>query len=272
MGGKWIKFDSRYIEFICANYDKMTVPKITLQANALGFGTHDAEAVRRLIRKHGLTFFKARHNYTNEQIEFIKDNQHLNRKQLLIDFNEKFNLRITSTALGLFCSQRKIKAHEHPARFKKGQNGWRGGKPVLEAKGVAVNHAIGEETRFKEGQKLIFNHVPVGYERKDKRGFIEVRVNDGTARRNYGGLRNFALKHHLIWEQHHGEIPIGHVVIFKDGNKENFDIDNLMAIPRGAISVRSRLLKYEEQLNEFKPTINVLAALIHKTNKMEAKC
>lgn len=272
MGGKWIKFDSRYIEFICANYDKMTVPKLTLQANALGFGTHDAEAVRRLIRKHGLTFFKARHNYTNEQIEFIKDNQHLNRKQLLIDFNEKFNLRITSTALGLFCSQRKIKAHEHPARFKKGQNGWKDGKPVLESKGVAIDFTISEKTRFKDGQKLFFNRAEIGHERKDKRGFTEVRIEDGTGRRNYGGMRNYALKHHLIWEQYHGEIPKNHVVIFKDGNIENFDIDNLMLMHRGAVSIRSMTLKYSEQPKELKPTLNALASLIHKTKQVEIRC
>lgn len=34
-------------------------------------------------------------------------------------------------------------------------------------------------------------------------------------------------KHRLIWEQAHGPIPKGHVIIFLDGNKSNFALNNL---------------------------------------------
>ena len=33
--------------------------------------------------------------------------------------------------------------------------------------------------------------------------------------------------HLLVWEEHYGEIPSNAYVIFKDGNRKNFDISNL---------------------------------------------
>lgn len=271
MGAKRIKFDSRYVEFVCANANKMTVPKLTEQANELGFGVHDAEAVRRLIKKNGLKFYKSRHIYTEEQVAFIRDNQHLDRKDLLVQFNKKFNLSISATALNVFCSNRKFKVHEHPAQYKKGCNAWKDGKMTFEAKGIAYGQTEKSlAARFKKGHKALFSKVPVGYERKSGRGFIEIRVEDGSSKRKYGGAYNWRLKHHYIWEQHHGEIPKNHIVIFKDGNNENFEIDNLMLAHRGMTAIRYKL-QYNEQPKELKPTINAMAALIHKANQLEGK-
>ena len=33
--------------------------------------------------------------------------------------------------------------------------------------------------------------------------------------------------HHIIWIEHHGPIPPGHKVVFKDGNHLNWDVSNL---------------------------------------------
>ena len=39
------------------------------------------------------------------------------------------------------------------------------------------------------------------------------------------------LLHRRIWVEHNGPIPEGHQVMFKDGNKRNFAIDNLFCAP-----------------------------------------
>lgn len=265
MGGKAIKFDDRYVDFVCENADKMTVPTLTKLANELGYGVHNTPAVSRLIRRKGLTFFKSRHVYTPEQITFIKRNQHIERKRLLINFNEKFNANISDVALNVFCATHKIKAKKHPGQFKKGQNAWVDNDTKLVRKGAFLNPCVA--TQFKKGQPAL-NRVPLGHERKDKRGFIEVRVEDGTGTGKYGGGYNYKLKHHIVWESHHKQaIPESHVIVFKDGDKSNFDIDNLMLLPRGAISIRSLTFDYENQPTELKPTINVLAKLIYKTDR-----
>ena len=48
------------------------------------------------------------------------------------------------------------------------------------------------------------------------------------------------LKHRYIWQQHHGEVPKGSMVVFKDGNRKNTDISNLLLITRG---LNARLTK-----------------------------
>lgn len=75
-----------------------------------------------------------------------------------------------------------------------------------------------QRTQFKKGHTPN-NHKPVGYERKTRDGYIEVKVAEPNV---------FKGKNRIVWEQHYGPIPEGMHVSFKDGNKENFDIDNLM--------------------------------------------
>lgn len=78
-------------------------------------------------------------------------------------------------------------------------------------------------TRFQKGQSPV-NKKEIGSERIDsKDGYIYIKVrNDKNDVSN-----NYVLKHRHIWEQHHGPIPKGHVVVFKDGNRHNLDISNL---------------------------------------------
>lgn len=72
---------------------------------------------------------------------------------------------------------------------------------------------------------------PVGSERKDKDGYIRVRVGDGER-----------LKHHLVWEKDHEPLKRNEVIMFKDGDKTNCDISNLMKVERKYLSVINRLL------------------------------
>ena len=69
--------------------------------------------------------------------------------------------------------------------------------------------------------KIPWNRKPDLYERVNKNGYVMVKVNG-----------KFVEKHRYIWQQHNGEIPAGHIVIFADGNKRNFDLDNLVLISR----------------------------------------
>lgn len=74
-------------------------------------------------------------------------------------------------------------------------------------------------TCFKKGQ-MPKNHKPVGWERKTRDGYWEVKVAEP---------RTFKAKHRLLWEQHHGPIPKGVNIVFIDGNTDNITIENLRA-------------------------------------------
>lgn len=58
-------------------------------------------------------------------------------------------------------------------------------------------------------------------------GYLWVKVNQGVKNKK----DNYIQKHRYIWEQYHGKkVPDGHLIMFLDGNKENFSIDNLVCV------------------------------------------
>lgn len=76
------------------------------------------------------------------------------------------------------------------------------------------------ETQFKKGQRTgaaARNWVPLGTEVVDSYGYRRRKTRDGMVPSIY----NWEFCHKLLWVKHHGSIPKGHVVAFKDGNKAN---------------------------------------------------
>ena len=108
-------------------------------------------------------------------------------------------------------------------QFRRGQPTWNKGKHFC-AGGRSI------ETQFKKGH-IPKQWRPVGSERVNKDGYIEIKVKEP---------RTWMLKHRYIWQQHHGEVPKGSMVVFKDGNRKNTDISNLLLITRG---LNARLTK-----------------------------
>lgn len=87
------------------------------------------------------------------------------------------------------------------------------------------------ETQFKKGG-LPPTWKPVGSERIDRDGYTQVKVEEPDV---------WKLKHRVIWEQAHGEIPEGNMVTFKDGNKRNFDLNNLACITKSQNAVLCKM-------------------------------
>jgi hypothetical protein len=87
------------------------------------------------------------------------------------------------------------------------------------------------ETEFKPGHRPA-NWKPVGSERINKDGYVEVKIQEPN---------KWRYKHVFIWEQAHGSRPKGHAVIFADGNKRNFSLDNLILVNRHELLVLNRL-------------------------------
>lgn len=101
--------------------------------------------------------------------------------------------------------------------FKKGNIPSNKGKKIS-----AEAYEKAKGTMFKKGN-VPHNYRPVGSERINKDGYTEVKVKDP---------RTWKLKHRLIWEQHNGAIPKGYIAVFKDNNKQNLDINNLLLIKK----------------------------------------
>ena len=137
-------------------------------------------------------------------------------------------------------------------RFEKGHATWNKGTKGLTKANV---------TSFKKGQKP-HNYKPLGSERIVKDGYYEVKVSD-TGRR-------WRPKHVLIYEKHHGKVPKGSAVIFLDGDKRNFDIDNLHLVTRGQLAMLNKNNLIQKDADLTKTAINVVD-LMKKISAMEKK-
>ena len=81
-------------------------------------------------------------------------------------------------------------------------------------------------TMFKKGHKPQTT-VPVGSESKKKTDpYVWIKVADDDVPSRF----NWRPKHHLVYEEHYGPIPEGHVITFLDGDTTNFAPENLRAI------------------------------------------
>lgn len=122
-----------------------------------------------------------------------------------------------------------------------------------------------EKTMFKAGHKP-HNTEPVGTEKMLTDGYIWVKVNDKPKTRKY---ENWTQKHRLIYEKEHGEIPEGHFVTFLDGDRTNFDIENLALISRAENAVMNKFGLRWDDANATKVGINIAKIKLEITGRSE---
>ena len=158
--------------------------------------------------------------YTDEMKQFILDNYKGRYNQELADlFNQKFNTNITSRMIKSYKANNKLNSGL-TGKFRKGQTPHNKGKKMPKEVYEKVKH-----TMFAKGN-VPPNHRPVGSERISKDGYIEVKVAEPN---------KWRLKQRVVYEEAKGKIPEGCPIIFLDGNKRNFDIDNLKCITRSEL-------------------------------------
>lgn len=141
-------------------------------------------------------------------------------------FRERFGIELTASQISNFKVKHGVKSGTHGGRFKPGHESWNKGRPQAEwLSEEAIERT--KATRFKKGQ-LPHNTREVGEERVTKEGYTEVHVRQ----RHRSKLNDqWVLKQRLVWEQAHGEpVPDGCKVIFCDGDRTNFDPDNLLLV------------------------------------------
>ena len=132
-------------------------------------------------------------------------------------FEERFGRCLTYAQIKSFKGNNKIRSGVNTT-FKKKHVPANKGKQMS-----AEQYAKCKGTMFKKGHSPQ-NYRPVGSERVNVDGYIEIKVKDPN---------KWNLKHRLIWEEHNGEIPQGKLVRFRDNNPLNCNIDNLLLISKG---------------------------------------
>lgn len=101
-------------------------------------------------------------------------------------------------------------------RFKAGHTPWIKGKKL-------PGHG-NDATKFKPGHRPS-RYMPVGSVRQVQDGYWQVKLLPTGPH-----TLTWAFVHHLVWELHHGPIPDGYLLRFRDGNKDNIAPDNLALV------------------------------------------
>ena len=121
-------------------------------------------------------------------------------------------------------------------RFKKGNTPFNKGKK-FNAGGRSV------KTRLKVGH-VPHNTVPVGQVVTDSHGYFKQKIA------NNGDQGDWRLLHHLVWEGAHGPAPAGHIIVFKDGDQQNVQLDNLACISRAENMQKNSIHRYPDALKK----------------------
>jgi len=135
---------------------------------------------------------------TSEQRLFLENTTHLTRRDQTQAFNERFSENKSVNSIKLYCNRNGI----HTGRsghFLKG--------------GRSIN----------KGKKMgpCAHAKPIGYEVVGPEGYILIKTSKG-----------WVFKSRYIWEQHNGDIPKDHQIIFKNGNSKDTRIENLLMVKR----------------------------------------
>lgn len=198
-----------------------------------------------------------RYRYTDEQIEFIKDNVKNPVKDLTKMFNERFGMNVTTSSIEHLKHKYNLRSGIRYNCFKKGNIPHNKGKKWDEYISKEVQDKI-RTAQFKKGY-IPHNHRPVGSERISKDGYIYKKTGEPNAWKE---------KHRYIYEQHFGEIPKNYIVSFADGNNRNLDINNLILISKNENKVlNANGLRYKD--TELTKSGLLVAKLIIKQKEME---
>lgn len=169
------------------------------------------------------------HFWTEEEAEFIREiYPYYPNKVVAKMVKEKFGTETSANNLTNVKNKYGIpdKVIPNPGNYKKGQVPWNKGKGMSDETKEKVKN-----TWFKKGQ-MPKNHQPIGTTRITSDGYKEIKVKEPDV---------WQLYNRYIYEKEHGvKLEAKDIIIFADGNRENFDIDNLVKVSRANLLYLNR--------------------------------
>ena len=221
------------LNFIQARYKEVGVGQVAAEFN-LAFGTAKTkEQIRAALKNNNFTSGRAQGElnrgvlkaFTQEQMEYLKDQYKLlDVNELTAAFNQKFGTSKETSKVRAFLKNHGIRSGR-TGQFVPAQTSWNSGMVGWSAGGRSV------ETRFKPGRSSL-NIKPVGSTRVDTDGYKMIKI----------AMPNKWRGAHLVeWEKHFGPIPKGMRVHFKDSDRTNCSIDNLILVTAAQSAVMNKM-------------------------------
>ena len=201
----------------------------------------------------------SRHVWSEEEIKFLKEiYPYYPNREIAKILKDKFGIAVTDKQLANARNNNGLpkKVIPNSGIYKKGKVAWNKGKKMPEETKAKV-----KKTWFKKG-RIPENHKPVGSTRVTVDGYKEIKIAEPN---------KWALYHRHLWEKTHGKkLSKNEVVIFADGDKSNFDIDNLVKVNRANLLYlnNNKLIFDDPELT--KTGVNV-SKVAEKINELERK-
>lgn len=165
-------------------------------------------------------------HYTDEQIEFLKENCRLySRKELTEKFNEKFGTSKTMLALRQFCNKYGFNSSNN-GRFKKGNITWSTGLSKEEHR----SHFSDESYTSMVGILEQRNIYEVGDIRQRKIGGVYIPYVVISTDYSIPDRERIVPLTRYNWEKVYGPVPEGYSLLHLDGDVQNCDISNLVMV------------------------------------------
>lgn len=189
-------------------------------------------------------------------------------------------------------ANRQLELNDYAARFRaefgrddvtasnlhglRKRKGWRSGRTGRFAKGHTPAtkgkkrpfNPNSARTQFKKGN-IPHTYRGPGHESVGKDGYVLLVVAETNP--HTGGATRSVQKHRWLWERANGPVPEGHTLKSLDGNRQNCDPDNWVAVPRAVLARlagRSRT-PYDAAPPELKPTLLAVAKLKHSLREKQ---
>lgn len=224
-----MKYTPEIHHFILVNVKGTTTRDLVNIVNAK-FGTDFTESKMKSYKQNrklksgtpiGLPIRSSTSLYPERIRNFIKQNYvGVGPKAMGVLLNKTFGTDYTFNQMKAYYSRHSIDSgltgkfqpdHIPFNKGKKGVGGW-------------------EPTQFKKGNRPL-NYKPVGTERVNADDYVDIKVADPNKWKG---------KHIIVWEEHNGLVPDGCVIIFGDGNRRNFDPDNLIMVSRKQLATLNK--------------------------------
>lgn len=166
----------------------------------------------------------AKRNFTDEQVEFIRENiQTMSTRECARAFSEFFAEPLGQTQLRRVMKQNGIAASVQRNDFA----------------------PIGTEL-YSEYYQCVMVKV----------GSYQCHKGDSRSERDYKRKANWKLKQNIVWEKSNGkELPWRWVVVFLDGNRMNYNPDNLYAVPLNVAGTIEKMRMHSENAEIYKTAL-----------------
>ena len=228
-------------EFVKQNAPRMRDRELAEACNE-ALGTHfTASSMKAFRGNHGYRnmhkqwtkeeYWAHQTRYPQGMYEFIRDNSWgVSSKEMAEMCNEKFGTNWTQGGMKQFRQRHGIKSGctgWYQKRHPPGNKGKKLEEYITDPERLADIRRKLAKSQFKKGNHP-FNEYPVGTITTNPDGYLIRKVQMKGSQ-----WERWEYLHRAVWEEHNGPIPEGMAVTFKDSNKQNCSIDNLMLITKG---------------------------------------